>query len=79
MHIKVTVSNLWEMLQPTQKNFRLYSLIRENFLAKKSQIFWHFSPTATFHDKILYQTNTFLQTEAKVELGDKFLEWRFNS
>ena len=67
------------MFQPTQKNFKLYSLIRKNFLAKKSQLFCHFSPTTTFPDKIFYQTNTFLQLEVKVELGDKFLEWRFSS
>ena len=39
---------------------------------KKSQLSRHFSFTTTFPDKIFYQTKTFLQTEAKVELQINF-------
>ena len=49
-------------------------LSEKTFSQKKAQLFRHFSPTTAFPDKIFYQTNTFLQTEVKVELGDKFLE-----
>ena len=37
-----------------------------------SQFFCHFSFTTTFRDKILYETNIFLQTEVKFELQINF-------
>ena len=66
IHIKVTFK------QP-KKTLGFNNLWEKTFLGKKSQLFRHFSPTTAFPDKIFYPRNTFLQTEVKVKLDDKFL------
>ena len=57
--------------RPTKTSGFTY-LSEKTSSGKKSQLFRHFSFTTTFPDEIFYQTKTFLQTEAKVELQINF-------
>ena len=54
------------------KSLGFTNLPEKTSSGKKSQFFRQFPFTTTFPDKVFCQTNTFLQTEVKVELPINF-------